>query len=301
MESCHPALSLIVPTRGRPESLRRFLASLATTTRRPQQVEIVLVVDSDDDTFVEPRVGRFTIRTVIGPPGRTMGQLNADGYAASRGDHIMLLNDDVIVRTRGWDRIVLNAFRRFPDPVALVHVNDTLIRDYLCTFPIVSRAYCELIGSICPVQYERYRIDDHIQDVFDMLAHVGVRRTVYLPDVIFEHCNSVNHPTAGAVYESDPAILERDAPRFDALLGLRKTQAKRALGLMGELTAGRAAKIDAIEDSFALRVPGRQIVVRAPWVKRVPKELSLRLRACYARAGARGLVRAATRLLLLAH
>ena len=124
---------------------------------------------------------------------------------------------------------MLRCFRRFPDPIALVHVNDTLIRDYLCTFPILSRAYVEFVGGICPAEYERYRIDDHIEDAFNLLAHVGIRRSVYLPDVVFEHCNSVNDPTAGAVYESDPVILARDASRFDAMLPQRKELALKLL------------------------------------------------------------------------
>ena len=47
-----------------------------------------------------------------------MGELNRAGYAASQGEHVMLLNDDVVVKTRGWDTIVLECFQRFPDPIA---------------------------------------------------------------------------------------------------------------------------------------------------------------------------------------
>jgi glycosyltransferase involved in cell wall biosynthesis len=289
-------LSLIVPTRGRPEALARFLRSLANTARSPERLEVILVVDTDDEC---PDIAGwpFSVRVVAGPPGRTMGQLNRDGFTASRGAFVMLLNDDVIARTRGWDRIVLKQFRRFPDPVVLVHVNDTLIREYLCTFPILTREFVELAGGICPAEYERYRIDDHIEDAFNMLAHVGVRRSVYLADVIFEHCNSVNHPTAGAVYESDPAILARDAPRFETLLPVRKELALRALErIHGHTNPEMAAKINAISDSFALRVPGRQIVVRA-WNWRWTAFIR-RMKACYGRGGFRGVLRAAaTRLL----
>jgi len=295
MNAAPPALSLIVPTRGRPHLLAQFIRSLIATTRRPHQVEVVLVVDEDDAV---PGVrAPFPVRSVVGPPGRTMGELNRAGYAAARGEFVMLLNDDVVARTRGWDSVVLKCFRRFPDPIALVHVNDTLIRDYLCTFPILPRAYIEMIGGICPAVYERYRIDDHIEDPFNMLAFVGVRRSIYLPDVAFEHRNSVNHPTAGAVYESDPAILARDSTRFEDLLPQRKATALRLLErIEGRLDPRKAARIKSIVDSFDLRVAGRQNVVRAPWVRRAPSELlacGKRLHACYARAGARGLVRAA--------
>jgi hypothetical protein len=260
-----PLFSLIVPTRGRPAQLRRMLDSVARTASHPERIEVVLVVDADDPASLATHP-RLSTRHVVVPPGRTMGALNNAGFAASAGDYVMLLNDDVIVRTRGWDAIALRCFRRFPDPFVLLHVNDTLMRDHLCTFPLTSRAIYELAGEVCPAEYQRYRIDDHIEDVFNLLAVLGERRVVYLPDVIFEHDNATLHPEAGAVYLSDPAILAADAPRFDALLPRRKELALRVCAAIGARPdPARLAAFDAVTDSFAIRKPGRQIVLRSPW------------------------------------
>jgi len=250
-----------VPTRGRPVQLRRMLDSVARTAAHPERIEVVLVVDSDDPQSLEKHP-RLAVRHAVGAPGRTMGELNNVGYEASSGRYVMLLNDDVIVRTRGWDAVALRCFQRFPDPFVLLHVNDTLMRDHLCTFPLTSRAFYELCGAVCPTEYQRYRIDDHIEDVFNLLAVAGERRVVYLPDVVFEHDNATLHPEAGAVYLSDPAILATDAPRFDALLPQRKELARRVLAAIG---SGAGATLDAVTDSFAIRTAGRQIVVRTPW------------------------------------
>jgi len=46
------------------------------------------------------------------------------------------------------------------------------------------------MGS-APSVYLRYRIDDHIHNVFDLLSLLGQRRRIFLPDVIFEHHNFV--------------------------------------------------------------------------------------------------------------
>src|SRR5688500_3975446 len=97
-----PLFSLIVPTRGRPAQLRRMLESVARTASHPERIEVVLVVDADDPASLVTHP-RLTVRQVVGPPGRTMGALNNAGFVASAGDFVMLLNDDVIVRTRGWD------------------------------------------------------------------------------------------------------------------------------------------------------------------------------------------------------
>jgi glycosyltransferase involved in cell wall biosynthesis len=306
-----PGLSLIVPTRRRPAPLRRFLDSVARTARHPQSLEIVLVVDADDPQSAAVGHGALALRHVVVPPGRTMGALNVAGYEASVGEYVMLLNDDVVAHTRGWDEAVLRCCRRFPDGIVLVHVNDTLVRHHLCTFPLVSRTFCELAGGVCPREYRRYRIDDHIEDVFNLLAALGERRTVYLPDVVFEHVNAVEHPEAGRVYRPDPDVLALDAPRFDLLFGARKELALRLLdhmegGTPAAVLAERRRRLAALTDPFALRVPGRQWVERAPWLRRAaaclrrPGEvtaLGRRVRRCFAQEGCRGVAGALGRRL----
>ena len=288
-----PTFSLIVPTRGRPGPLRRFLASVAATASDPEGVEVVLVVDADDPASAAVVHPRLALRRVVVPPGRTMGALNQAGYEASAGVYVMLLNDDVIARTSGWDATALACFRRFPDPVALLHVNDTLFRDQLCTFPLTTRAFCEMAGGVCPREYVRYRIDDHIEDVFNLLAVLGERRTVYLPDVVFQHLNTVERPEGDRVYASDPDVLALDAPRFEALFPARQELALRLLnfiegGLDPAVTATRRKVLEDLVDPFALRTAGRQQVVRAPWPQRLaglPRRLAVGGADLLARAG----------------
>ncbi len=221
-------LSLVVPTRGRTDQLSTFLHSLVDTTSALWQLEVILVIDNDDASTLRFTFPDLRLVRVVVEPGRTMGSLNMAGYEASCGRYIMLLNDDVIVRTRGWDRLILNVLRRFSDDLALIHVNDLVFQDKLCTFPLVSRQFCELAGGICPSEYKRYRIDDHIEDIFTLLWHLGEKRIVYLPEVVFEHGNYVEHTPGLRQYFSDDAILtQADAPTFTRLVEKRKAIAIR--------------------------------------------------------------------------
>jgi hypothetical protein len=260
-----PTLSLIIPTRQRTVPLRRLLDSLTATAAHPQGLEVVLVVDADDQPSIAFEHPSLSLTRVVVPPGQTMGALNTAGYRASTGEYMMLLNDDVVARTPGWDDSVLARLRRFPDGIVLVHVNDLLLRDNLCVFPLVSRIFCELAGGICPRDYLRYRIDDHIEDHFNLLAFLGYRRTIYLPDVIFEHCNAVAGPAGLPEYHSLPEILALDAPRFLSLFPSRKEIALRLANHI-ETAAGRRLpaecrrQLEALEDPFALRVPGRLVI-----------------------------------------
>jgi hypothetical protein len=267
-----PFFSLIVPTRRRPGPLGRFLDSVAATVSRPDDVEIILVTDADDPDSRTVGHAALHLRHVVVPPGLTMGSLNAAGYEASAGAHVMLLNDDVVVRGRGWDARVRGCLRRFPDDIVLVHVNDTLFRRRLCTFPLVSRTFCRLAGGICPREYARYRIDDHIEDVFNMLAALGRRRTLYFPDLVFEHHNTVERPQGDQVYASDPAVLAGDDARFADFAAARKELVLRLLDhIDGEadaaVTAARREKLARLNDPFYLRLPGRQRVEWSAWLR----------------------------------
>ena len=263
--SQRPTFSLIVPTRGRKALLRRFLDSLTATATHPETLEVILVVDEDDLESVHFSFSALTLKHVVVSPGLTMGALNMAGYEASSGRYLMLLNDDVVVRTAGWDDTILACLRDFPDDIVLIHVNDTLMQHHLCTFPLVSRTFCELAGGICPRDYLRYRIDDHIEDVFNLLGVLGERRTVYLPEVVFQHDNFVEQQ-GHHVYLSEPNILARDAPTFLAFFPQRKELALKLLehieGRVAEtVTAARRRRLERIKDPFSLRTPQRLRVI----------------------------------------
>src|SRR5262249_3812175 len=162
----------------------------------------------------------------------------------------------VTARTRHWDRKMARCLRWYADGIVLVHVNDTVFHDQLCTFPVVSRIFCILAGGICPRTYLRYRIDDHIEDVFNLLAVLAECRTLYLPDVVFEHRNFVENIHGLRQYFSIESILALDAPRFEAFLPARK---ELALRLKKYLTPGAGPaeisgwrqQLEQVQDSFA--------------------------------------------------
>lgn len=75
MDANAPLLSLILPTRERPEGLSRFLESVVTTTTSLGEIEVVVVIDQDDLASLEykPDDSVRVIRKIM-PRGLTMGQ-----------------------------------------------------------------------------------------------------------------------------------------------------------------------------------------------------------------------------------
>jgi glycosyltransferase involved in cell wall biosynthesis len=275
-----PLFSLIVPTRGRPEGLRRLLDSLLATAANPESIELIAVVDEDDVQSRDFQYSALVFHTVVVPPGLSMGELNLAGYRTALGRYLMLLNDDVIARTAGWDAILKSVLEHYPDGIVLGHVNDLLFSQKLCTFPLLTRDFCDLSGGIGRPEYRRYRIDDHIHNIFDLLHTLGHTRRIYLPDVVFEHCNTVEGAEGVHTYAPDNAIQEEDTRAFEQLATERRRVAlacvERIEGPAAEQKrAERLALLEACADPVALRRPEHARVVRSGGGQARAAELSI--------------------------
>lgn len=179
-------ISLVLPTRSRPELVARLLESIAQTAERPDRMEVVLYLDRDDTPSHQIDHPSLRLVKIIGPPAK-MGVMTRACFTKSIGRYVMLINDDVICRTARWDTVILDAFGRFADDVALVWCDDRYRGSAIPSFPALSRKVCELMGSICPAGYSRDYIDTHIFDIFKKLSAMGHDRLVYLPSIVIEH------------------------------------------------------------------------------------------------------------------
>ena len=90
-----PTLSVVIPTRNRPDSLRRVIGSLASQDHLPD--EIIIADASDEPTrasdFVAEGMGMPPV-TVLHVAPHLCRQRN-EGVRASRGDFLFLCDDDV--------------------------------------------------------------------------------------------------------------------------------------------------------------------------------------------------------------
>ncbi len=210
-------LSIIVPTKHNIRQLNQLLDSINDTISNGDSIEVILVVDESDMQSRLYNRKDLRIKTVVVPDGLSMGTLNNRGYEAASGDHLMLLNDDVIVRSKNWDKRIRESFEKYADGIVLVHVNDGIYKQRICVFPCLTRRFAELAGKICPGEYLRYKIDDHINDIFRRLAAIGYIRIVYLHDVLFEHQNYVYKFAGFKLYQTDKSIHVEDDELFDSL------------------------------------------------------------------------------------
>jgi len=228
-----PSISLLLPTRGRPALVERLFRSIAETTAHPDRVEVILYVDEDDTGSHHLDSKDVRVVRIVGP-AMSMGGYNSACLERARGDIIVLANDDMVIRTPGWDNRVEEVDADFADRIYLAYANDLFKKRGLCTFPVLSRRTCELLVEPYPAAYRGAFIDVHLFDIFKRLQHAGFERIRYLDDVVFEH---LHYRTGKAVFDETYKrhVRFEDDPTFIAMAKVRGTGAKRLLNaLMGE-------------------------------------------------------------------
>ncbi|WP_374340853.1 hypothetical protein [Methyloversatilis sp.] len=239
-------ISLLLPTRGRPKLAERFFESVLAESAHPEAVEIILYVDDDDSGSHHLDHPALKIHRIIGPR-LNMGEYNSRCLKEASGDIVVLVNDDMMIRTRGWDDMLRALDSSYADGIYLAYGNDLFKGGKLCTFPILSRRSCEVLGDPYPSAYRGAFIDYHLFDVFQRLRQMGHDRIRYLEDVVFEHL----HFRAGKA-EMDATYTQRDRfgddPVFVELTELRaiaSARLKSAInGVMPAPLHDRSRKLD---------------------------------------------------------
>ncbi len=201
MEVPDMKISILCPTRERPQNVSRLVDSIEKTARI--MPEIVFYVDDDDDTF--PQCFNSPDLKVVRGPRILMSEMWNRCVEASTGDILMMGGDDLIFRTKGWDDDVRRAFASFPDRLVFVHGDDGHWGKDFGTHGFLHRSWVDAVGYLCPPHYASDYNDTHVNDVANL-----INRRVYLPFVT-EHM----HPAWGKG-EWDKTHKERLARQGDA-------------------------------------------------------------------------------------
>lgn len=223
-------ISLLLPTRGRPELVKRFLRSVVEQSTHPALIEVILCVDDDDVESHGIIFDELALKLVIGPR-QTMGAYNAECLRNASGEITIAVNDDIVVRSKGWDEKVRELDARYPDGIYLGYGNDLFKGPKLCTFPILSRKTCSVLAEPYPAIYKGAFIDVHLMDIFRRLEKRGYARIAYAPDIVFEHVHYRNNADLLDETYTDRSRFGDDLT-FIALAGARRLEANRLLALV---------------------------------------------------------------------
>jgi glycosyl transferase/beta-hydroxylase protein BlmF len=183
-------ISILTPTRWRPQLAKRFADSVANTARGPY--EMLFWVDDDDDTisdYENALGGMPNVEIMVGHETSVSRAWNCLAEHA-RGELLMMGNDDLVAVTPGWDRILNNASRKyFTDGIYVLYCDDDFKHEDHCAFPVISRKWYETVGYFTPPYFRFGYNDTWLMDVAKMLG-----RLKYVPDAVVAH-RHFTHPT----------------------------------------------------------------------------------------------------------
>lgn len=208
----------------------RFFQSVVDRTTHRDAVEIIAYIDDDDTGSHHLDSRDIRVDRIIGPR-LAMGEYNNRCLERARGDIVILVNDDIVIRTQGWDERIRALDAEYSDKVYLGYANDLMQGDRLCTFPVLSRQTCKVLVDPYPATYRGAYIDTHLLDIFKRLQYRGQDRIRYLEDVVFEHMHyAVGKATADKTYVE--RVSYNDSPRFLALRKRRQEAADRLMSVI---------------------------------------------------------------------
>jgi len=164
-------ISILTPTRGRPEMARRMMDSAGDH-------EFLFYVDEDDTS-------EYDVPHIVGPRVRLGVVWN---YLArqAKGDYLMMGNDDLIFRDKHWAERLQEVLPSTEIGVACF--DDGINGGKHFAFPIMTRAWYEAVGQFTA---EVFTFGFHDTWIFDIAKRVN--RAFYIGDVLIEHI----HPTTG--------------------------------------------------------------------------------------------------------
>jgi len=178
-------ISILTPTRQRPDNARSFAESVLATARDPDNIELLFYVDQDDPKLREYSNWHLVcpkqVHIYIGIPQSISKSWNVIADRAT-GDIFIMGNDDVIYHTPSWDFILKNRLIKYADEIYLAWFDDGINSENHCAFPMVSRKWYNILGYFTPDTFEFLCNDSWLYDIGKKLD-----RLCYISDVYAEH------------------------------------------------------------------------------------------------------------------
>lgn len=172
-----PKISILVPTRGRPEKIARLLESVG----RSDKVEVIVGCDDDDETM-RGCVGLSSARIVYAPRHNTLGALYNTLAERAKGDWLMAMADDYVIDTAGWPSILLSYGRRLPNKTGVLFAHDPHHPGFTTIYCIHRRVYA-MAGYFAAPFFPYWFVDTWWDEIGEMTGlKLEMPINVWLPD-----------------------------------------------------------------------------------------------------------------------
>ncbi len=171
-------LSILLPS-AYPSKLNRFMQNLQETVSDWNNIEIVICLDADDKNPAGNTIRHQNIVYTYAEPSQYRGRFFDAAWKASTGKFLLMANDDIMFKTKGWDRLI--PYNKYPDEMVVFGLKDNRFNEKFFCHPIWSRKVMELEPGLFEPNFWITKCDNVIWDI-----HPPHRR-IYLEDIEIEH------------------------------------------------------------------------------------------------------------------
>lgn len=213
-------ISILTPSRRRPDNIKRLLLSIGNTMSGEIPIEVTFRIDETDeslnnDEFTESIFdackAKLTPQFLVGKETfPDLGCLWNECFEVCSGDLIMCGADDLVYDTENWDQKVVNIFNDQADKILLVYGNDGVFGTSLATHPILSRKAVEATGWFFPPIGLTYANDNFLYNLYYRL-----KRLHFVGELSIRHHwtgdgEDPNYGRMGNHFDRSHAILASD-------------------------------------------------------------------------------------------
>lgn len=180
-------ISVVCPSRGRPELVERMINSVLANPGCDVEILIYL---NDDDPMLEEYVKR------LNPKHYQIGPDRSPGYSwnmlanQAKYDIIFLMGDDAQVQTPLWGNVIIEAFNQFPDKIAMVSPKAEGLGNSKCPHFCLHRNWITTLGYFVPAHFHLHYVDFWCRDVAK-----AINRYCHLPDFVMPIVKNVGDDT----------------------------------------------------------------------------------------------------------
>lgn len=202
---------LIVPSRGRPENIKRLCEALKNTN---SDLDLAIGVDADDAALEEYQKveAEYGFELWVSPERKrfaaTVNSISLANYENYK--YLAWMGDDHVPHTVHWDQLYRNELDKAG--VGVVYGNDLVQGKNIATELAFTSNIVEALGYAIPEGFIHLFVDNYFMELGK-----SIDRLIYLPDVIVQHM----HPSAGSAQEdqtyreaNSPANWSNDERRF---------------------------------------------------------------------------------------
>lgn len=212
-------IQILIPTRDRPEILKRLIKSWLATNKGKSVLNIIIDGDQKelyDFLFKPPYINKGIVITTYNKRYMLAVKLNMAEYGVMRGDWngelplaLAFMGDDCVFRSEDWEERV---YDKLVENKGLVYCNDLLKGEEIPNNVFIHVEILKKLGFMCPSVLQHYYIDNYWKDL-----GIRINNIYYFPDIIIEHMHHANKKAEkDALYTESEKLLDLDHIAYDA-------------------------------------------------------------------------------------